>query len=178
MLCPCGSGNEFDRCCGPFLDGKRKPRTAETLMRSRYTAYTQNNIEYLATTHAPETRSLFDLSAASRWAARAKWLGLRVLSTDKGQSEDDEGAVEFVATYEQNGETIAHHEFSRFRRIEDGEWRFVAGDARTLQGDEGRRLRPSPREAPPTVAPGAPKVGRNDPCPCGSGVKYKKCCGA
>ena len=24
----------------------------------------------------------------------------------------------------------------------------------------------------------APKVGRNDPCPCGSGKKYKKCCGA
>ena len=23
----------------------------------------------------------------------------------------------------------------------------------------------------------APKVGRNDPCPCGSGLKYKKCCG-
>jgi preprotein translocase subunit SecA len=23
-----------------------------------------------------------------------------------------------------------------------------------------------------------PKVGRNDPCPCGSGKKYKKCCGA
>ncbi|GHU58756.1 hypothetical protein AGMMS49975_25620 [Clostridia bacterium] len=26
--------------------------------------------------------------------------------------------------------------------------------------------------------PGAYKVGRNDPCPCGSGKKYKKCCGA
>ncbi|MBO4863441.1 MAG: SEC-C domain-containing protein [Eubacterium sp.] len=24
----------------------------------------------------------------------------------------------------------------------------------------------------------APKIGRNDPCPCGSGKKYKKCCGA
>ena len=24
---------------------------------------------------------------------------------------------------------------------------------------------------------GQPKVGRNDPCPCGSGKKYKKCCG-
>ena len=23
----------------------------------------------------------------------------------------------------------------------------------------------------------APKIGRNDPCPCGSGKKYKKCCG-
>jgi preprotein translocase subunit SecA len=43
------------------------------------------------------------------------------------------------------------------------------------------------RQAPPgsAAAPGAragaapaAKVGRNDPCPCGSGKKYKKCCGA
>jgi preprotein translocase subunit SecA len=27
-----------------------------------------------------------------------------------------------------------------------------------------------------TVAYETPKVGRNDPCPCGSGLKYKKCC--
>jgi uncharacterized protein YecA (UPF0149 family) len=30
---------------------------------------------------------------------------------------------------------------------------------------------------PTTVRRGQPKVGRNDPCPCGSGKKYKKCCG-
>ncbi|HCG04058.1 MAG TPA: preprotein translocase subunit SecA, partial [Desulfovibrio sp.] len=33
----------------------------------------------------------------------------------------------------------------------------------------------------PSAAPerrAEPKVGRNDPCPCGSGQKYKKCCGA
>jgi uncharacterized protein YecA (UPF0149 family) len=28
----------------------------------------------------------------------------------------------------------------------------------------------------PFIAP--PRVGRNDPCPCGSGKKFKKCCGA
>jgi hypothetical protein len=35
-------------------------------------------------------------------------------------------------------------------------------------------------DAAPVTAPvrrGSPKVGRNDPCPCGSGKKYKKCCG-
>ena len=31
---------------------------------------------------------------------------------------------------------------------------------------------------PEPVRRDAPKVGRNDPCPCGSGKKYKKCCGA
>ena len=29
-----------------------------------------------------------------------------------------------------------------------------------------------------TVVHDGPKIGRNDPCPCGSGKKYKKCCGA
>jgi preprotein translocase subunit SecA len=31
-------------------------------------------------------------------------------------------------------------------------------------------------EARRPVSTGGPKVGRNDPCPCGSGKKYKKCC--
>jgi preprotein translocase subunit SecA len=35
----------------------------------------------------------------------------------------------------------------------------------------------SPATAQPTPATGGPKVGRNDPCPCGSGKKYKHCCG-
>lgn len=36
-----------------------------------------------------------------------------------------------------------------------------------------------PRHAPPARAgAGGPKVGRNDPCPCGSGQKFKRCCGA
>ena len=29
-----------------------------------------------------------------------------------------------------------------------------------------------------TVVHEGPRIGRNDPCPCGSGKKYKKCCGA
>jgi preprotein translocase subunit SecA len=33
-------------------------------------------------------------------------------------------------------------------------------------------------ESAATVQRAGPKVGRNDPCPCGSGKKYKKCCGA
>jgi hypothetical protein len=37
--------------------------------------------------------------------------------------------------------------------------------------------RPAPMGIGTVVRPG-PKIGRNDPCPCGSGKKYKKCCGA
>ncbi|MCS6245185.1 MAG: SEC-C domain-containing protein [Opitutus sp.] len=52
------------------------------------------------------------------------------------------------------------HEKSEFQRI-GGKWIF----ARTL------------RQGPAPVKT-EPKVGRNDPCTCGSGKKFKKCCGA
>lgn len=42
---------------------------------------------------------------------------------------------------------------------------------------EPRSAQPHPRQAPPVPAVSHPRVGRNDPCPCGSGKKYKKCCG-
>ena len=55
--------------------------------------------------------------------------------------------------------------FWRRRRSED--------EQRTrLPGDDEPKL-------PPPVEPAKAndKPGRNDPCPCGSGKKYKKCCG-
>jgi preprotein translocase subunit SecA len=46
----------------------------------------------------------------------------------------------------------------------------------------GNVMELEPRSAPPeTAAPfvrAVPKVGRNEPCPCGSGRKYKHCHGA
>ncbi len=39
-------------------------------------------------------------------------------------------------------------------------------------------LKPSPAPAPATAVKAGGKIGRNEPCPCGSGRKYKKCCGA
>jgi len=51
-------------------------------------------------------------------------------------------------------------------------------EASALQG-ERREAQQSPTAGPPTtVRRQTPKVGRNDPCPCGSGKKYKKCHGA
>jgi len=46
-------------------------------------------------------------------------------------------------------------------------------------GGAGEALGPSePRFEPPVpIVNVAPKIGRNEPCPCGSGKKYKKCCG-
>jgi SEC-C motif-containing protein len=173
MQCPCGSDKIYDRCCGPFLSSEQSPPTAEALMRARYTAYTLENLDFIERTWAPESLKDFDLSAAKKWAEQSTWLGLQILSIDKGRAEDKTGAVEFVASFRQAGETIEHHEVSHFRKMENGEWRFVSGDTRIRKGDSGQRA-----EKQQTIVRDAPKVGRNDACPCGSGKKYKKCCGA
>jgi SEC-C motif-containing protein len=157
--CACQSGKEYAACCAPYIEGKQAAPTAEALMRSRYTAYTTANIDYIEKTTAPEGLSDFDRDGSERWAKDAEWKGLEIVSTTKGQSGDEEGTVEFIAKYKLEDQDVAHHELSTFRK--DGKtWLFI----------DGKILRDPVRNE-------GPKVGRNDPCPCGSGKKYKKCCG-
>lgn len=174
MRCACGSGESFENCCEPFLTGKAIPETAEKLMRSRYTAFTCVNVEYLKKTLAPESRNDFDAASTKQWAEKAKWKGLQILSTQKGTAEDKKGIVEFIATYETEGETLDHHETAQFRKGENAQWLFVEGDSHTHKEGEGHHHH---HEKPQTVLRESPKIGRNDPCVCGSGKKYKKCCG-
>jgi preprotein translocase subunit SecA len=44
--------------------------------------------------------------------------------------------------------------------------------------DQARMAGSGDQQTVQQVVRGAEKIGRNDPCPCGSGKKYKKCCGA
>jgi SEC-C motif-containing protein len=158
--CPCGSGSDYSRCCAPFLSGAAVPDTAEKTMRSRYTAYARVNIPYLMDTLHPDNREEGDEEGARRWAERSEWIGLDIVATDGGGPSDSEGVVEFVARFrDRKGETHSHHEVSRFVK-EKGRWLFREG-----HGPEQQPVRNT-----------SPKVGRNDPCPCGSGKKYKKCC--
>lgn len=140
-------------------------------MRSRYTAFTRADMDYLQKTMAPEARKDFNLAENKQWAEQAKWKGLKINSTNKGSPEDDIGIVEFTATYEHGGEGIDHHEVSHFRKSKQGHWFFVDGEAHTHKEGEGHH------EAQVTKLRESPKIGRNDPCPCGSGKKHKKCCG-
>ncbi len=130
-------------------------------MRSRYTAYCKKNIRYITETHDPGTRKSHDPDQAREWAESSEWLGLEIVSVEGGGADDDEGSVEFIARYKtEEGDSVEHHERGEFRRT-DGRWFFVDGK---VIGPEPFRRQDS-------------KVGRNDPCPCGSGKKYKKCCG-
>jgi SEC-C motif-containing protein len=159
--CPCGSGKPEQACCGPYLAGERPAPTAEALMRSRYTAYVRGAIDYIVDTHDPVKREDVDRDAATKWSKQAKWLGLEIVSSAGGEA-DSEGAVEFIARYQLGGQARMHHERSRFRK-EGGAWFYV-------DGQDG----PAPRAPVRKEA----TAGRNDPCSCGSGKKYKRCHGA
>lgn len=175
MTCACGSNLEFKNCCEPFITGTAHPETAEKLMRSRYTAYTMGNIAYIKKTLAPESQKDFDMQAAKEWATNAQWLGLKIMSMDKGSATDTEGTVEFTATFKEKGKTLEHHEVSEFRKNDKGHWLFVDGHAHTHEEGQGHHHHHHKQE---TVIRSSPKIGRNDPCPCGSQKKYKKCHGA
>ncbi|MEW5736952.1 MAG: YchJ family protein [Thermodesulfobacteriota bacterium] len=159
--CPCGSGKDLAECCGPLLTGEKQASTAEDLMRSRYTAYVRADVDYLEKTTHPDRRSEFDKQGSLDWAQKSRWLGLDVKKTEAGGPEDEKGQVEFVAEYEIKGQKVRHHEMATFEKKDDA-WYFVDGEG----------------VQPETVRRESPKVGRNEPCPCGSGKKYKKCCGA
>jgi SEC-C motif domain protein len=161
MGCYCGSEATFDECCKPYLDGTARPPTAEALMRSRYSAYVTHHIDYVLATHDPATVAEVDREAAAKWSEEAEWEGLEIVATDKGQPGDDEGMVEFIARYRADGRPLAHHERSTFRRVDD-QWHYI----------DGTMVKPRP------VVRETPKVGRNEPCPCGSGKKFKRCHGA
>jgi SEC-C motif-containing protein len=160
ISCPCGSGLHFADCCEPLITAKEKAKTPEALMRSRYTAYVFHNIPYLARTLHPSQRGDFDEQGASRWSREAQWEGLEILSTSAESPGEDTGRIEFKAHFRRNGIAQLHHEVSEFRKS-DGIWYFYDGK------NVGNRQ----------IWRESPKIGRNDPCPCGSGYKYKRCCG-
>ncbi len=152
--CPCNPEKDFDLCCGPFLAGEDAAPTAETLMRSRYVAYTLKDFDYLIRTchesNRPQKEDFED-------EQEINWTGLEILSTEAGGKNDHQGMVEFRASFKVSENTLGHHEKSNFVR-EDGEWFFLDGE--TVRPQQAHSV----------------KVGRNTPCPCGSGKKYKKCC--
>jgi SEC-C motif-containing protein len=157
-LCPCGSNLDYGSCCGPLIKGERAAETAEQLMRSRYSAYVKKEISYILTSLHPEHRADYDEKSSRTWAERAQWHGIRILNTTKGGAGDSEGQVEFTVSYTENGMKQEHHELSSFKK-EGGAWYFTTG-----------------KTMPKPASRAVPKTGRNDPCPCGSGKKFKKCC--
>ena len=157
--CPCGSGIPFANCCEPVIKGERESETAEQLMRARYSAFATGVVEFIVATTHSTTRPEVNLADITEWSQTSTWHGLQIIATR--DVDENKTFVSFEAQFTQRGEDVSHREMSLFER-EGGKWRFVTGDQ--LKN--------------PTVRYETPRTGRNEPCPCGSGKKYKKCCGA
>ncbi len=158
--CPCGSGADEAACCGPILAGGAAP-TALALMRSRYTAYVRQAVAYLMYSHDPATRGKVDRESLTRYCRDTTWRGLEIVTTEAGGVADQVGMVEFIVRGTHAGNPFTQHERSRFVRTE-GRWVY-------------RDALPSGADGPSITS--AARPGRNEPCPCGSGQKYKRCHG-
>lgn len=122
-VCPCGSRYPHGLCCGPYLNGEAEPQTAEALMRSRYTAYIQVNIDYLIETYALRKRSRLRPDKMRHSIKSTRWIGLEIIGILDGRSEHNTGEVEFKARFIFDGRVQELHERSRFIR-EEGLWRY------------------------------------------------------
>ncbi|WP_294906450.1 YchJ family protein [Tatumella sp. UBA2305] len=147
--CPCGSQQSYNDCCGQYISGTHIAPDAESLMRSRYTAYQRGDVLWLVETWHKSQRSPELEALISTHLSGTDWLGLNVISHDYNNNSQ-EAFVTFFARYCEKNQTSAIYERSRFIR-EEQHWYYI----------DGVHL----------------QAGRNDTCPCGSGRKYKKCCG-
>lgn len=153
--CPCGSGKQFGACCALYINGEPAP-DAQALMRSRYTAYVVGALDHVAATHAPEVREDFNRAEAERLARVCQF---QYLDIRKVVENGDSAQIDFVIRFRRDNKDMMQVELAEFRR-ENGHWLYAGGK---LSSQVSQR----------TVT----RVGRNDPCPCGSGKKAKKCCG-
>ena len=166
--CPCGSNFPYTDCCGPIIRGAIPADTAEDLMRSRYTAFAKQEWKYLdKTRHSDDTES--DGSQSSHYGQDSiTWTKLEVFDSKKGGQNDDEGEVSFIAHYIEDDEEKTLQETSKFIK-EDGRWYYSEKLSKVDPAIKATSGKPFVRDQP--------KVGRNDPCICGSKKKFKKCCG-
>lgn len=153
--CPCGSGQTFGACCAPLLAGQKPAATAEQLMRARFTAHVVHDFRFLHDSYRPTAGQPYE---AEEGEPAMQWTKL-VVHAHETEAGPDKAFVDFSAYGTEEGVEKVLHEKAEFLRI-DGRWLY----------NREARLGPAPFKS------ATPKIGRNDPCPCGSGKKYKQCC--
>lgn len=141
-LCPCNSGDQYRQCCEPIINGDTIARTAEALMRSRYTAFVIKDVDYISKTWHPSTKPV-GISPETI----PEWYGLEIVNTKEGNDHDFKGIVEFKATSLTQKKIWHLHEVSHFVKEEE-QWLYVNGDVKG--------------QAPPPMK--TKKIGRNEPC--------------
>jgi SEC-C motif-containing protein len=157
----------YQDCCQPCHQGTQPALSAEQLMRSRFSAYVLRLIPYIADTYYQAMQSPGATAEIAEFANHARFLALKVFTSGATPAiplqtfaplpgtatELEKGYVHFQVWFLVADKLHLLEEHSRFV-IEHGQWKYVDGV-----------LLPHPIN----------KVGRNDPCPCGSGHKFKAC---
>jgi len=153
--CPCGSGKTLGDCCAPIIAGRQPAANAELLMRARFTAHVLHDFKFLHDSHRPTAGKPY---VAEEGEPLMQWTKL-VVHSHETTADPDKSFVDFSAYGIDEGVEKVLQEKAEFLRI-NGTWLY----------NREARLGPAPYKA------AAPKPGRNEPCPCGSGKKYKHCC--
>lgn len=126
MKCYCHSQKTYEQCCRPLIAGKALAKTAEQLMRSRYSAYAVADINYLLNSHHILTRPTKERASILKWTKSVRWMKLEIIATKKGTAVDSDGYVEFKAIFEENGKLSCIHENSYFVK-EQNLWFYKSG---------------------------------------------------
>ncbi|WP_102396416.1 YchJ family metal-binding protein [Enterovibrio norvegicus] len=153
--CPCCSNTLYRDCCELVHLNHANADHPEKLMRSRYSAHALGLVDFVIDTYHPSCEAEKHRDAIAQ-SVNSEWLGLEVIASSV-EAEGNLGYVQFKAHYAENGNEYCLQEKSRFvteKKGDDTVWYYLDGEYPQQQ-----------------------KVGRNDPCPCGSGKKHKKCCG-
>lgn len=150
MQCHCGSDRLLKDCCHQIWQQGGDLLSAERVMRARYTAYVQGNIDFLRITTLPIQQAALDILQMTRWSQQTEWRGLQVISHQLATHSQRHAWVIFTVSCREDGQSYTHHERSAFVRDAES-WRFID----------------------PTVSL---KAERNQACVCGSMQKFKRCC--
>ena len=119
--CYCGNNVSFQNCCEPYIKGIKNAPTAETLMRSRYSAFATDAADYLVNTTHISKRRFHNKKDILDWSQANKWLKLEVLAST-------ENTVTFKAYYlDENLKAQVHYEHSTFK-LENEKWFYVDGE--------------------------------------------------
>jgi SEC-C motif-containing protein len=121
--CPCGSDKKYKECCGLVHQDMVYAKTAEDLMRARYTAFVLADGDFLIESFHADTKKPEMKEQLVAWAKSMEWIGLDILRTRQGQEGDEEGVVEFKAHFKEGRKIRVLQQRSKFVR-EFGSWRY------------------------------------------------------
>lgn len=110
--CPCGQG-EYKQCCQPLHLGQSHAQSVAQLMRSRYSAFAKQQIDYIVQTTALGQQQALDVAAIAEWSRSNQWVKLDVVQANE-KLDKNHAMVEFKAYYHDGTSPQIHHEISHF----------------------------------------------------------------